>query len=89
MTKDMQARLTVWPVTALAFLGHGYLDYQALPLQRNLQNWLEIGHSWSHGSARWAAILLGLPLFALFLAGILLIVRVSAIAFKAITNGWL
>ena len=89
MTRDAQARLTVWPVTALAFVGHGYLDYQALPLQRNLQNWLEIEQSWSHGAAQWAVILLGFPLFALFLTGILLIVRVSAIAFKAITNGCL
>lgn len=79
----------VWPVAALALLGFGWLVHLSLPLQRNLQNWLELDLSWSHGAAQWPPILLGVPLFALFIAGLFLIVRVSAIAFKAIEKGWL
>jgi hypothetical protein len=89
MAKDMQARFMVWPVTMLALFGGGWLIYHALTLQRDFQNWLELDLSWSHSSAQWPPILLGIPLFALFMAGIILIVRVSAIAFKAIQNGWL
>jgi hypothetical protein len=89
MSKDMQARLTVWPVTALAFVGGGWIVYHAIPLQQGLQGWLERDLYWPHNLAQWPPILLGIPLFAFFVAGIILIVRVSAIAFKAIQKGWL
>jgi hypothetical protein len=79
----------VWPVTLLATLGFGWLCHIALPLQQNFENWLELDLYWSHGAAQWPPILLGIPLFALFITGIVLIFRVSAIAFKAIVNGWL
>jgi hypothetical protein len=89
MTREMQARWTVWPVTLLAFVGHGWLVSQLFPAQGSLVIWLELSLSWSQSSAQWAAILLGVPLFAFFMAGIVLTVRVSAIAYRAISKGWL
>ena len=89
MAKGMQARLMVWPVTVLALLGGGLLAHIALPLQRDLQHWLEVDLSWPHSLAQWPPILIGVPMFALFMSGIILVVRVNAIAFNAILNGYL
>ena len=79
----------VWPVAVLAFVGFGFLVSLGMPLQRHLQSWLENDLLWSREAAQWPPILLGIPLFLMFVVGLLLIVRVCAIAFKAIEKGGL
>ncbi len=89
MTKDAHMRLTVWPVTVLALTGHGWIVLNLLPLQSEWPLWLEINAGWSASWAQALTILLGVPLFAIFMGGIVLTFYVSAIAAKAISKGWL